>query len=166
MDIRNDQAAKEKLAGLIKGAKIAMMTTRHANGAMHSRPMGTIEAEFDGHLWFFTDREAEMAADLEKIPDVNVSYSDESKNNYVSVTGQVEVLHDPGKVKELWSEGLRTWFPKGPTDPRIAILKVDVQQAHYWDAPSSSMLYTYGYVKALATGEPPKHTGDNVGVTF
>ena len=166
MEIRNDQAAKDKLVDLIKDAKIAMLTTRHQNGSMHSRPMGTIDAKFDGHLWFFTYEDNELVEDVKTVPDVNVSYSDEGKQNYVSVTGQVEVLKDPAKVKELWSEPMRTWFPKGADDPRIAILQINVHRAQYWDAPSSTMLYAYGYVKALATGEPPKKTGENVGVTF
>ncbi|WP_027132905.1 pyridoxamine 5'-phosphate oxidase family protein [Geminicoccus roseus] len=166
MEIRNDQAAKEKLVSLIKDTKIAMLTTRHANGAMHSRPMGTVEAEFDGHLWFFTDNDAEMVEDLQKIPDVAVTYADEHKQNYVSVTGQAEILHDRDKVKQLWSEILRTWFPKGPDDPRIALLKINVHRAEYWDAPSSTMLHAYGYVKALTTGERPQHAGENVGVSF
>jgi general stress protein 26 len=166
MEIRNDKAAKDKLVSLIKDARIAMLTTRHADGAMHSRPMGTVEAEFDGHLWFFTDNDAEMIQDLQKIPDVAVTYSDERKQNYVSITGRAEILHDEAKAKELWSEVLRVWFPKGPEDPRIALLKIDVQMAEYWDAPSSTMLHAYGYVKALTTGERPKHRGDQVGVSF
>ncbi len=165
MEIRNDKAAKDKLVSLIKDARIAMLTTRHADGTMHSRPMGTVEAEFDGHLWFFTDNDAEMVQDLQKIPDVAVTYSDERKQNYVSITGKAEILHDKAKVKDLWSEFLRVWFPKGPDDPRIALLKIDVQMAEYWDAPSSTMLHAYGYVKALTTGERP-HPGKQVGVSF
>jgi general stress protein 26 len=39
------------------------------------------------------------------------------------------VVEDTQKLKELWTEGLRVWFPKGPDDPEIAILAVDVQEA-------------------------------------
>jgi general stress protein 26 len=40
---------------------------------------------------------------------------------------------------------MRTWFPKGNADPDIAVIKVSVSQAEYWDAPSSTMVYLYGY---------------------
>lgn len=166
MEIRNDKAAKEKLVGLIKDSGIAMLTTRHADGAMHSRPMGTVEAEFDGHLWFFTDNDAEMVRDIQKVSDVAVTYSDERKQNYVSITGKAEILHDKDKIKELWGESLRVWFPKGPSDPAIALIKVDVIMAEYWDAPSSTMLHAYGYIKAITTGERPKNASETVGVSF
>ena len=45
----------EKVRDLIKGIKIAMLTTVNpTDGSLHSRPMATQEAEFDGDLWFFT----------------------------------------------------------------------------------------------------------------
>ncbi|WP_159717823.1 pyridoxamine 5'-phosphate oxidase family protein [Geminicoccus flavidas] len=165
MEVRNDKAAKDRLVELIKDARIAMLTTRHADGSMHSRPMGTIEAEFDGHLWFMTDKNADMAAEIQAISDVALTYSDERKQNYVSISGRAEILHDPAKVRELWSEFLRVWFPKGPTDSAIALLKVTVDCAEYWDAPSSMMLHAYGYVKAVTTGERP-HPGDQVAINY
>ncbi len=55
---------------------------------------------------------------------------------------------------------MRAWFPKGVEDPEIAILKVEVEQAEYWDAPNSTMVHLYGYVKAALTGSSP-HPGGN-----
>ncbi len=46
----------ERLRDLIKGIKIAMMTTVGDSGTLHSRPMGTQQTESDGDLWFFTGR--------------------------------------------------------------------------------------------------------------
>jgi hypothetical protein len=37
-----------------------------------------------------------------------------------------------------------------------ALLKVAVEQAEYWDAPSSTMVYLYGVVKATLTGKGPQ----------
>jgi hypothetical protein len=55
---------------------------------------------------------------------------------------------------------MRTWFPKGVSDPEIALLKVEIDQAEYWDAPSSTMVYVTGYAKAALTGKSP-HPGEN-----
>jgi len=44
----------KKLAGLIEGIKVAMLTTAAEDGTLRSRPMVTQPAEFDGTLWFFT----------------------------------------------------------------------------------------------------------------
>ena len=39
------------------------------------------------------------------------------------------------------------------------MVKVEVQQAEYWDAPSSTMLHAYGYLKATLTGKSPEPGG-------
>ena len=48
----------KKLAELIKGIKVAMLTTVCADGSLRSRPMVTQDKEFDGTLWFFTPAES------------------------------------------------------------------------------------------------------------
>ena len=57
------------------------------------------------------------------------------------------------------SSRCKVWFPKGKEDPEVALLEVTVKQAEYWDAPSSTMLHAYGYVKAVVTGESPQPGG-------
>ena len=74
------------------------------------------------------------------------------------------MVRDKAEIQAHWGEAMRTWFPKGVDDPDIAILKVHVDQAEYWDAPSSTMVHLYGYVKAVTTGEPP-HPGGNEKLT-
>ena len=77
------------------------------------------------------------------------------------------VLPDPedrAKVKELWTAPLKAWFPKGPEDPNIALLRVDVSGAEYWDAPGSAVMRSYGLAKALTTGNTDA-LGSNAKVT-
>ena len=54
---------------------------------------------------------------------------------------------------------------QGKEDPEVALLKVTVEAAEYWDAPNSTMVHAYGYVKAVLTGESPK-PGENRKVSF
>ena len=161
---RNDPDA-EKLYDLIADVKIAMMTTVDADGTMHARPMYSQEADEHGDLWFFTKLASPKLAEISRDNEVNLAYSHPSKQHYVSVSGRASVVQDAQKAEELWSEGLRTWFPKGSDDPRIALIKVDVDMAEYWDSPSSTMVYAYGYLKAITTGERP-NPGENASVRF
>ena len=75
------------------------------------------------------------------------------------MSGLARLNRDRAVIDQHWSELLRTWFPKGKDDPEIALLEVTVQQAEYWDAPSSTMLHAYGYVKAAVTGKSPEPGG-------
>jgi general stress protein 26 len=122
--------------------------------------MVAAQRDFFGELFFFTRASAAKTSEAEHNSQVNVSYADANDQNYVSLSGTAEIVHDRALIEAHWSEAMRTWFPHGKTDPEIAILKVTVDQAEYWDAPSSTMVYFYGYAKAALTGTPP-HPGEN-----
>ena len=82
------------------------------------------------------------------------SYAQPDKNRYVSVSGIAYIVRDQRKNQELWNPIYKTWFPKGLDDPELALLRIAVQSAEYWDGPSSTLVQITGFVKALATGQP------------
>lgn len=142
----------KKLARLIKGIEVAMMTTEDNDGTLRSRPMQTQEAEFDGTLWFFTHASSHKVHEIHREHRVNLSYADPAGNRYVSVSGLATLVRDRAKIDELWTPALKAWFPAGKDDPEAALLRVDVSKAEYWDAPSSKLVMLVGFTKALLTG--------------
>ncbi len=156
---------KQKVWELIKDVGIALMVTQ-TDGGLRGRPMAAVNKSFDGELWFASRDETPKIGEIAGESHVLLAYSEPKSQNYVSVAGSARIVHDSAKVKELWSEGLRVWFPKGPDDPGIALICVTVDSAEYWDSPSSKWLYAYGYAKARLTGEPPRDVGQNKIVNF
>lgn len=142
----------EKLKSIIKDVEVAMLTTNDG-GVLRSRPMQTQQAEFDGDLWFFTSSNTHKAEEIEKDNRVNVSYAAPEDNSYVSISGTAEIVTDKAKMEELWSPILKAWFPKGLDEPDIILLKVNANQAEYWDSASSSLVQAFGLLKSLVTGE-------------
>ena len=142
-----------KLGELIKDIRVAMLTTVDNEGRLHSRPMATQQSEFDGILWFFTDSDSEKVHELEHDRHVNLSYAKPDDQRYVSVSGTASTVRDQAKMKELWSPLHKAWCPKGPDDPNIALLRVDVDRAEYWDAPSNAAVRLFGFAKAVLTGK-------------
>ncbi|MGC3966738.1 MAG: pyridoxamine 5'-phosphate oxidase family protein [Pirellulales bacterium] len=156
----HDDRAVQRLGELIKDIRIAMFTTVGLDGALHSRPMATQQTPFDGELWFFTKGSSLKVDELEEHRRVNLSYADPSHQRYVSVSGTASVFRDRGKEEELWNPLYKAWFPDGLDDPDLMLLRVTVEEAEYWDAPSNSMMHIIGFVKALVTGkeyEPGEH---------
>ena len=139
--------AKQKLWSLIKDIQVAMLTTDDGTH-LRSRPMVASQKEFDGTLYFLTRASSPKAAEVGTKERVNVSYADAHKQNYVSLSGHAHLVRDRATVDAHWSEPARTWFPKGKDDPDLAVLQVEIEEAEYWDAPSSTMLYAYGYVES------------------
>lgn len=143
----------KKIADLIKGIKFAMLAITTADGHIHSRPMTTQDAVFDGNLWFFTSRNAPFRQDVEASPEVNLAYSQPNGNSYVSVCGTAAFVEDHLKAEELWHPSLKAWFPDGVSDPNLILLKVEVHSAQYWDSPSSGVAHMIALAKAAFTGE-------------
>jgi general stress protein 26 len=141
-----------KLAELMKGIKFAMLTTADADGSMHSRPMATQQVEFDGDLWFFTGRSTHKVADIGREHHVNVSYASPDDMKYVSVSGRATLIDDRAKMAELWNPAYKAWFPDGLDDPDLALLKVEVDRAEYWDSPGNPVVRLVGFVKAMIGG--------------
>jgi general stress protein 26 len=159
MNSTNDDDVK-KLAKMIKDIDIAMMTTTADDGSLRSRPMSTQKTDFDGQLWFFTDGESGKVFEIQHDRHVNLSYADPSSSRYVSVSGRAGLVRDKAKIKELWTPAMKAWFPDGVDDPKVALLRVDVEQAEYWDTPGGAVVHAIGFVKATLTGqryEPGDH---------
>ena len=156
---------RSKVWALIKNIQFALMVTRGADGKLSGRPMAAMQKDFEGELWFMSKDATPKIGEVEHDHNVLLAYSEPKDQNYVSVSGTAEIVHDSAKVNQLWTEAARVWFPKGPDDPAICLIRVEVETAEYWDAPNSAWVHAYGYVKARLTGEPP-HPGGNKIVNF
>ncbi|HYX33314.1 MAG TPA: pyridoxamine 5'-phosphate oxidase family protein [Oligoflexus sp.] len=150
--------AWEHLQKLIRDVEVAMLTTVSGEDFLRSRPMMTQETDEDGVLWFFTSDHQAKAQELSDDPRVNVSYSKAAANQFVSVSGLGEVVHDEEKKRKLWKPIYKSWFPDGVDDPHLALLKVYIEKAEYWDAPASTWVEVAGFAKALLTGKPYEHS--------
>ena len=142
----------EKLKELIEGIDFAMLTTLSGD-KLHSRPMSTQEFEFNGDLWFFTSDKTHKVEEINKDNRVNVAYAKPESNTYVSVSGTASLVKDRAKIEELWSPIFKAWFPEGLDDPSLALLKISVEDAEYWDSSNSALVQIAGFVKALVTGQ-------------
>jgi general stress protein 26 len=160
------QGDREKVWDLIKDIRVALLVTTGADGRMAARPMAAMNRDFDGTLWFASRDNTPKLGEIAENTQVLLAYSDPKTQNYVSVAGNARLVRDSAKVRELWSEGTRVWFPKGPDDPEIVLIQVEVESAEFWDAPASAWVYALGYAKARLTGKPPRNVGDNKVVNF
>jgi general stress protein 26 len=153
----NDTA---KLAHMIDGIEIAMMTTVTEGGQLRSRPMMTQKQRFDGQLWFFTSNASPKSGEIEHDHHVNLSYADPDSQRYVSVSGRARIVRDPAKLEQFWNPVFRAWFPEGLSDPELALVRVDVEKAEYWDSHSKKLVHLVGFTKAILTGQRYEESDD------
>ena len=146
------EEARKKIGDLIKSIRIAMLTTAAPDGSFDSRPMATQETEFDGVVYFLTRQESGKISEIQADSHVSLLYSDPSNSKFVSAKGRASVTNDRVKIHELWNPMYKAWFPQGEDDPAIAVLRVDISEAQFWEASSSRLVRGLKYVAAAATG--------------
>jgi general stress protein 26 len=161
IDVRTEpegstREAVRKLAELIRGIRIAMMTTADAMGHMHSRPMKTIQSELEDELWFYTDARAHKIDDLTDRHQVNLVYVDGKAQRYVSVSGIAHLVQDEGLLRRFWTPDAATWFPDGPDrDPHLAMIRVQIEETDYWDVALGAMVRIEGFAETDERPLPP-----------
>jgi general stress protein 26 len=139
-----------RVADLLDGARFGMFTTTAPDGTLMSRPMALQETEFDGDLWFYAERGSRKLEHIDAHPQVNVAVS--TGSTWVSLTGDASMVEDAQRKRDLWNAGVEAWFPDGPDDPKVVLIRVDASSAEYWDTPGGRVASLISFAKAKATG--------------
>jgi general stress protein 26 len=134
-----------KLADLIGDIRFGVLTTIAEDGSLWSRPISTQQATPDGELWFFAKLDSPMANELRHHRRVSLCYAQPVDCSYVSISGTCELISDPSKAEELWDASYQKWLPGGPGDPSLILVRVTVERAEYWDAPSATWPLEAGF---------------------
>jgi len=154
------QADIDLLAALVADIEIAMLVSVAADGSLVSRPLATLRTEPDGSLWFFTSAATGKVDDIGRQPQVNLAYADPGNETYVSVTGRARVLVDPERAAALWHPRARAFFPGGPEDPDLRLIRVEVEAAEYW-RPSTGLSGQALRLMQAITGQGPSDPGEH-----
>jgi general stress protein 26 len=156
----SDPGDLAKLGELIRDIRVALLTTVDHDGRFHTRPVQTLQFDTDRTLWFFTDWSSPKVDELRHDVRVSLGYADPSKNRYVAVSGSGSLFRDIEKAKQLWSVEQRAYYPEGPEDERLALLRVLIERAEYWIAPGRTS-YLVAAMTAAVTGTPAGMIGEN-----
>jgi general stress protein 26 len=154
-----DSADVDRVWSIIEEISICMVTT-HSGGTMRSRPMHVFPDRDENCLWFVTDNRGEKGHEISEAADVCLSFANPTDNTYLCVTGRAEMISDAKKAEELWSLEAQVWWPGGPHDPNVRVLRVVPERAEYWDTRGSSMVVSLKLAVARMTGSEPS-LGDN-----
>ena len=146
--------ALAKLATLIEGIEIAMLTSRTSDGRMLSRPLRTQALDVEeGALWFITDRDSHKATEIQAQPQVNVAFAAPTANTYVSIAGRAQLVFDKARLHALWSPAMTIFYPQGEDDPSLCLLRIDIDSAEYWDSPGGTVGNAIYLASAALTGD-------------
>jgi general stress protein 26 len=160
----NPQAAHtDKLWPLIKDLRFPMFTTRRSDGGLQSRPMIMQNRYADplDYLWFFVPRDSDQVADLQWDSSVGIVFADPDNEAYVAVFGSASVVEDAARKRLLWSQDAESWFPGGPEDPALSLVRVRIIQADCWDVRRNTVVHLFKLDTSAMTYKPPPERGDS-----
>jgi general stress protein 26 len=152
---------REKIWDLVKDAKYGFLVTPSADGRLSGRPLTTQKIENGKTLWFFIDRTGDTAQSVNASQRVLLTYSNSGDDFYASLEGTGEVIVDVAKAREMWSKFAEAWFPGGPEDPTLGLLRVDVDSGEVWEPAANKLVQFVSIATAAFTHTPPKHVGEH-----
>lgn len=130
-----------RLNQLIEHIGPGMLTCADGAGHLISRPMTPLSLDKNGALWFFIRApSSDMGRSAGTVQPVNIAFAQPDDASYVSVAGEARVVHDAARIEALWSPVIRLWFAEGKNDPELALLRVNILRADYWDARAGAMV--------------------------
>jgi general stress protein 26 len=145
----------EHLYELLNDFDTAMLVTRAADGQLHARPMAVAELRADADAYFVTSIDSPKIAEIESDADVLLTF--QSTSRYAAVYGRVNIVQDRALIERLWKQAWKVWFPRGSSDPSIALLRFDAEHGELWDnAGARGVRYAIEATKAYVRGDTMK----------
>jgi len=138
-DLSNKEAVA-KIKDIIMSAETCMFTTDLNETPLQTRPMGTLDVDDAGNIWFFSNCNSEKNKDILYNNKVQLFYSNKNTAEYLSVFGQASIIVDKEQAQRLWTPIAKAWFKDGANDAELTIIKVKPLKAHYWDTKHNKMV--------------------------
>jgi general stress protein 26 len=153
----------DRIWDIVENVGVCMLTTQFADG-LRARPLEARPDRNAGLIFFVTDVHSAKEHEIEARPDVGVVFIDSNDKAYLSITGRACIVHDADKTKAIWRKTDEVWWPGGPTDPNVCLLRIEPFTGELWDGPASAVTTIFEFAKARLTGGKP-NLGENRKVT-
>jgi general stress protein 26 len=148
------QASAERVWDVIEKVGVCMLTTRSPRG-LRARPLEARPDRRAGLIWFVTDRRGSKDDEIASHSEVGLTFVDPGDNAYLSLASRASVLRDPEQAARIWKTTDDVWWPAGPRDPNVLVLRVEPVLAELWDGPGSALVAAFEFAKARLTGDKP-----------
>lgn len=146
--------AKKKIKELAESIDFTMMATSLKSEPFHVIPMSTKEVDEMGNIWFLSNKNSEHNKNIDKEGKAHLIYADKGNFEFLSIYGNAYISSDRNRIKDLYGKGDDAWFD-GVDDPNITTIKIEPQDAHYWDTKNGKILSLLSMAKGAITGNEP-----------
>jgi general stress protein 26 len=154
---------REHFISLLKRFDTVMLVTLNSEHEFHGRPMAVAAVEPDGRIWFLSGKDTAKVHEIEVDSHAYLTAQD-GDSAFLTLAGRASLVDDQEKVRDLWQEGFKVWFPRGKEDPDIEVISVQPEVGEFWDTGGGYRAkYYWEAAKAYVTGAVPSldETGEH-----
>lgn len=154
----NPAELTEKFWKALKSDRTAMLAAE-GQGTPHARPMtGLVEGEH-GPVWFFTAIDTELAEYVgNRSVRAVMTFASKGHDVFATVHGTLVLDNDRAVIERLWNPFVAAWYEDGKDDRKLALLRMDPDDAEIWLNGSSLV----AGAKAILGIDPKKDYQDKV----
>ncbi len=164
VDFRDKAAVEKQLWAELEHGRFGMLGSA-TDSAIGFRPMTAFVEPEANKIWFFTNREAEIAQTAEKGAKATFIVMAKDQEFQACLTGDLRTTFDALHRDKYWSPVVAAWFPKGKDDPGLTLLCLTCGQADVWVSEVGALKFGWEIAKANLTGATPD-VGDHAHLTF
>lgn len=125
----------------------------------HLRPMtAQLEDAEGGPIWFFTAKDSDLVRRLKAGDRALMSFADKGHDVFACVHGRLQLDNDRAVIDRLWNRFVAAWYEEGKDDPKLALLRLDPEEAEIWENASSLV----AGLRILLGSDPKEDYKDNV----
>ena len=105
-----------------------------SGAGMHSEPL-TVQLDKDqvDTLFFFVAKDNRVAGGGPAM----VQFVSKGQDFFACLSGTIAVDNDRAMIDKLWTRQAESWFPGGKSDPNLALIRFDIEDAELWEADMS-----------------------------
>jgi len=136
----------------------------------HARPMtaqleeeGLGGEDYRGPVWFFTATDNQLYRQVQQqelgaiVPRAMAHFVSKGHDVWATVHGSLSTSRDRATIDRLWNRSVAAWY-EGKDDPKIALIRLDPEDAEIWIDASSLV----AGIKMLVGIDPKKDYKDKV----
>ena len=125
---------EKKLWKAIKSDRTLMLGLDGAEDG-HTRPMtALLEHEGRGPLWIFTSTDNVLAQRTQAPQRAIATFASMGHDIFASLQGALVRDDDRAVIERLWNPFVAAWYEGGKDDPKLVLLRFDLEDAEIWTA--------------------------------
>jgi len=154
-DIKDRVAVERRLWDEIERHQTGMLGL--VGDTHHFQPMTAFIQRGSKQIWFFTRTDTDLVHQIGGAH--QAMFVIQQKDMQACVGGELVIDPDRARIDKFWNPVVAAWHPEGKTDPRLALLRMDCDDAAVWISQGNPIRFAWEIAKANTTKTEPNVGG-------